>query len=120
MRRRNFILLTIGGVGASIAPACKPHTNPALSRPLFLSTICDPATLRHIGNNYRKTTPAETKEDRLVSLLTTDLPQGSDPTNQLDAKARQDYAAGKTVTIDGWVLSITEARQCALYSLQKP
>jgi hypothetical protein len=31
---------------------------------------------------------------------------------------RDDFAAGRTVLVDGWVLSVTEARQAALYSLR--
>jgi hypothetical protein len=38
---------------------------------------------------------------------------------QLDDAVREDYVAGKVLTINGWVLSLTEARQCALYSLNK-
>jgi hypothetical protein len=30
---------------------------------------------------------------------------------------QRDFAEGRTVLLDGWVLSVTEARQCALYSL---
>ena len=32
-------------------------------------------------------------------------------------QVRDDFAAGRTVVVDGWVLSATEARQCALFSL---
>ena len=120
MKRRNFILLTMAGATSWIAPACKSQKTPDLSRPLFLSTICDLPTLRHIGKTYRTTTPAEAEEQKLINLLDTDGSQTSDPAHQLDAKARQDYASGKIVTIDGWIISITEARQCALYSLQNP
>jgi large subunit ribosomal protein L4 len=35
----------------------------------------------------------------------------------VDDKIRDDFAAGRTVLIDGWVLSLTEARQSALFSL---
>ena len=32
-------------------------------------------------------------------------------------QVRRDFAEGRTVEVQGWVLSVTEARQCALYSL---
>jgi hypothetical protein len=32
---------------------------------------------------------------------------------------RRDFTEGHTVEVQGWVLSITEARQCALYSLAR-
>ena len=120
MKRRNFIYLTIAGAGAMMVPSCKNRSATAFSRPLFLSTVCDGQTLKHIGTTYRTKTPAEAEEDRLLELLTTGLPQGTDQAQQLDSLVRQDYAADRTVTIDGWVLSRTEARQCALFSLQKP
>jgi hypothetical protein len=118
MKRRNFIYLTITGAGAIMVPSCKNRSATAFSRPLFLSTVCDSQILKHIGANYRTKTPAEAEEGRLIELLTSGLPQGTDRAQQLDSLVRQDYAAGRTVTIDGWVLSVTEARQCAVFSLQ--
>ena len=35
----------------------------------------------------------------------------------IDDQVRDDFAAGRTVLVGGWVLSVTEARQCALFSL---
>ena len=36
----------------------------------------------------------------------------------LNQKIQQDFEAGRTVVVNGWVLSQTEARQCALFSSQ--
>jgi hypothetical protein len=117
VKRRSFILLTIAGGLATVTPCCKPRrTLDALTQPFFLSTICDLQTLRQIGTKYRATTPAEAREDVLTQLLTTD----GDQTQQLIHKVNDDFATGRTVTVDGWVLAVTEARQCALYSFQKP
>jgi hypothetical protein len=33
------------------------------------------------------------------------------------AMVRRDFDTGRTVLVNGWVLSATEARQCALFSL---
>lgn len=38
----------------------------------------------------------------------------------LGRQQRQDFAAGRTVTLDGWILSRTEARLCALVALDRP
>jgi hypothetical protein len=35
--------------------------------------------------------------------------------HRLDAQVRGDFVSGATVQLDGWVLSRTEARLCALY-----
>jgi hypothetical protein len=119
MKRRKFIYLSIAGAGAIMVPSCKNRTAAAFSRPLFLSTVCDGQTLKHIGTSYRTKTPAEADKGQLIELLSTGLLQDADQGRQLDSLARQDYAAGRTVIIDGWVLSLTEARQCAVFSLQK-
>jgi len=110
-------LLSIAGGLATVTPFCKSvRISSTLIQPLFLSTICDAQTLGQIGTTYRANTPAEASEDTLIQLLTT----GGDQTNQLIKKVKDDFEAGRTVTVDGWVLAVTEARQCALYSFQKP
>jgi hypothetical protein len=35
--------------------------------------------------------------------------------HRLDARVRGEFASGTTVQLNGWVLSRTEARLCALY-----
>lgn len=124
MQRRRFIFnLTTAAAAAtatattvtSIAgafTACQNHHHAAISRqaqPDFLLQVSDSATIRAIGEAYRKQTPGESNENQITALLG----KNTDPRS-----IRQEYAAGKTVTIKGWVLSVTEARQCALYSLE--
>jgi hypothetical protein len=53
-------------------------------------------------------------------LLTTGLDQSKDHSEQITGKIKADFAAGRTITLEGWVISITEARQCALNSIQMP
>jgi hypothetical protein len=118
VKRRNFLLLTTTGAIATITPFCKTRraAPSTLNTPEFLAAICDAQTLRQIGKKYRATTQAEASEDALIRLLTT----GGDQTEQLSRKVNDDFAAGRTVTLEGWVLAVTEARQCALYTLQLP
>jgi hypothetical protein len=118
MKRRDFLLLTTAGAIATMTPFCKSRrtTFTALNTPKFLAAICDIKTIHKIGTDYRATTPTEAKEDVLTQLLTT----GGDQPEQLIKKVNDDFAAGRTVTIDGWVIAVTEARQCALNSLQLP
>jgi hypothetical protein len=103
-----------------MAPFCKTKTRRAapttLNTPGFLAAICDSQTIRKIGVDYRATTQDEAKENALTQLLTT----GGDQPDQLVKKVNDDFASGRTVTLDGWIIAITEARQCALYSLQLP
>lgn len=68
---------------------------------------------------------AEQKKDQLVNLLLTDtfgkiVPESSDISfiqTLLDQKIHKDFKSGNTVTVKGFVISATEARQCALFSL---
>ncbi len=125
MKRRNFLLLTTAGAIATITPFCKPrHAAPPTPTPLntpdLLGAICDSQTIRKIGTDYRTTTTNESREDQLSGLLTTGLYQNKDQTQQLTTKIKADFAAGRTVTLEGYVISVTEARQCALYSIQLP
>jgi hypothetical protein len=39
------------------------------------------------------------------------------PAESIRSQIQADFAADRTVMLDGWVLSVTEARQCALFSL---
>lgn len=92
-----------------------------------LSHICDAHTIREIGNAYRKQVAAESDKDQLIKLLLTDssgnsISRSSDTTllkSVLSDKVKSDFDKGKIVNIKGWVLSETEARQCALFSFNQ-
>ena len=119
MKRRKFLVLTTVGSIATLTPFCTTRRTPAaLFQPVFLSTLCDLQTLKQIGTTYRKTTPGESRESQLKDLLTTGLSPTDDATQQLSKTANADFAANRTVTINGWIISVTEARQCALLTLQ--
>ena len=66
-----------------------------------------PDRVREIGTRYRAATPRENTADALRTALS----------NSSREKIRDDFEAGRTIVVDGWVLSITEARQAALFSL---
>lgn len=132
MKRRTFIILAGAGAAAIAIPiAIRRHRHNSLAEPLgqpdFLGHICDDATVREIGAAYCARNRDEGQEDQLVSLLIATAEGDGhadrarvDSTRvlqKLDGAIRDDYAAGRVVTLKGWVLSLTEARQCALYSL---
>jgi hypothetical protein len=136
MKRRTFVLLTVTGAVSMTVPftGCgrgNAALIAALARPDVLSRICDVAAIGQIGAAYRAQTPSEARRDQLTELLLANLglpmadkgkkqTVGIDETRLpklLEEKIRDDYAGGRIVIIKGWVLSITEARQSALYSL---
>ena len=96
-----------------------------MSEPLTLKNICDAKTIGEIGAAYRKKEVSDTNEAQLVRLLLTDtegktLPHSSDSLfirSVLENKIKQDFEKDRIIILKGWVLSLTEARQCALFSL---
>lgn len=92
----------------------------ALARPELLAALGD-APIRAIGARYRAMSPGE----RDVAALRHAI-NGSRPftarlfgtvNSGIAELVRDDFVHGLTVVVDGWLLSVTEARQCALYSL---
>ena len=130
MKRKTFIYLSVTGAvatGLSSLYCHKPagHWKTILGQPEFLSHICDAKTILGIGNAYRLLVPTETKADQLVDLLMTNKDgnsiSGTQDSSSIIAFVNQnmekDFKTGETIVVSGWVLSVTEARQCALFSL---
>jgi hypothetical protein len=78
-----------------------------------------PERVRQLGAHYRASTPSENSAAALRAALSSgDSSQSpSIKSRSLDDQIRDDFAAERTVIVDGWVLSVTEARQAALFSL---
>lgn len=112
MKRRNFILSAVAWLGAASGAAYyflrEDDDDPSLATPQFLPLIWDTATIRRIGSQYRKDFPTENSERSLVKFL---HPKPTEDT------ITSDFKNGNIVIVDGWILSVTEARQCALASL---
>jgi hypothetical protein len=123
VKRRKFLFLTTAGAIVTMTPFCRiRHAGPPtpLNTPDLLGAICDSQTIRKIGTEYRTTATNESREDQLTNLLIAGLDQTKDQTQQLNSKIKSDFTAGRAVTLEGYVISVTEARQCALYSIQLP
>ena len=123
MKRRNFLFVSILALVLGLISLWylkfKSATTKALGYPEELSEICDRKTLIHIGNTYRKLTNENTKT-YLEELLLHD--EGMIETNlkmNLRTKVTDDFITGNTILVDGWLLSKTEARQCAFLALSE-
>ena len=129
MKRRSFILLSASGLTALVLPSlgCNhvdANSAKILQLPNQLSHIVDAQTIREIGIAYRKQLAVNVNKDQLMELLLTDnagKPVASSDTTilktVLNNKIKSDFEKGNTLTLKGWILSETEARQCAVYSL---
>ncbi|MFL5562651.1 MAG: hypothetical protein ACJ79K_14360 [Gemmatimonadaceae bacterium] len=92
----------------------------ALARPDVLAAL-GAGPVRAIGARYRAMNHAEGDAASLRRAISASRPfasrflgAASPPLAEL---VRADFAEGRTIVVDGWVLSATEARQCALFSL---
>ena len=129
MKRRTFLLTTAAALAVVSIPVVKYYSNRSKSydpliMPDELSHYCDEKTIREIGINYRKLVPEESEKKKLTELLLTDnngkLTAASDKAQViklLDKKMLKDFNDYKIQVLNGWVISTTEARQCALFSL---
>jgi len=120
--RRRFLQLTTLGLVATLADsACAPSDNrdsAAAAQPQLI-TMLGPERVRLLGSHYRAATPSENTADALRAAISSGhglhIPFVGN--KSLDDRIRDDFAAGRTVVVDGWVLAVTEARQAALFSL---
>ena len=126
MDRRTFLQISaVGAVAISLPMVqCKPRPNELLEFPATLSSLCDEKTIRELGVAYLQKHPGENKTSTLQGLLLEGYAgKGTEDVDAisalLDNKIHTDFKNSRTVILKGWVLSLTEARQCALYSLSK-
>ena len=120
--RRRFLQLTAAGMVASFTnSACAPDNGEdaqALAQPALLEML-GPERAREIGTQYRAAVPKENTAAALRAAISSSQRQRFPwiSRRSIEEQIREDFAAGRTVVVSGWVLSETEARQCALYSL---
>lgn len=121
---------------ATIALACWPRlalgrleSRPAPSLAYRLvGALRQQASATRVGRAFLRAHPAEADVGRLTASLADDLcgqacdpaSAGSSPAGLRAAFARQvraDFTTGRVTRVDGWVLSVTEARLCGLAAL---
>lgn len=123
MKRRSFIVLASAGVAVLAVPTLvySLHENKIdsiLFQPHSLASIWDTDTMNTIGLNYMLKVPKESRERVLVKhLMGNSNGEEGALSDNLDQQIKNDFLTGNTVMVDGWILSVTEARQCALLSL---
>ena len=130
MKRKKFIIISAVAVAAVAIPVTmklrhhrKTRDKP-LEEPKILGNFCNEKDIREIGTAYMKRVPGESQKHELVELLmkndegkrlnSTDITEISD---WLDKKTDKEFRTDNTIVVAGWVVSVTEARQCALFSL---
>jgi hypothetical protein len=120
--RRRFLSVVAAGAASALALGCAggDSTSEAdsLARPELLVALGADA-VRDLGRRYREAVPAERDAASLRAAILSSRPWtarlGLGRTSVAD-QVRADFAEQRTVIVGGWLLSTTEARQCALYA----
>lgn len=129
MKRRHFLRVSIFGAAAAGLPiiGCNAFSgdSQSLSQPFTLGHFCDEEAIREIGKAYQAMEPMAKDAEALRKVLLTDImggnttPKETDrvPARKVKDRITKDFAENLVVTPAGWVISRTEARQCALFTL---
>ncbi|HNP22216.1 MAG TPA: hypothetical protein PKM63_16625 [Panacibacter sp.] len=124
MDRRIFLKLSsfsAAAIGLSLQGCADDELTTALFKPAFFSRFADQQTIHNAGIDYLKSFPSENSKSKLQDLLKEGVDDSARDNlhiqSAIDKKVQLDFDNGFTVISDGWVLSLTEARQCALFSL---
>jgi hypothetical protein len=123
--RRRFLLATVA-LAASVAIG--PRTLALLAELLpeddaaieaVRALIAHRAHAAQLGSAYLAGHPGEGRPALLLHHLAGPLPPRSaaGARDRIAARIRADYASARTVTVEGWILSRTEARLYALVAL---
>lgn len=123
MRRREFIEIAATAAAGMALPASaaahRPDRLTVLATPHLLDVLHDHRLIGALGARYRGTALRNDNVDTIIARLLADLDTARDHSleQRVHERVRHDFAEGRTVKVNGWILAVTEARQCALYSL---
>lgn len=126
MNRRYFIDIISRSLPFVFLPmvgcSSKNYIEEIISIPYSLSYFVTENQILTIGKEYLKLFPDEADYSFLKDILYKKPDSGI--LNEYDLKViqniinkevRKDYQDDRTIILNGWILSITEARQCAIY-----
>lgn len=117
------MLMAVIAFGRGVAPAAA-KANVGSSLWSLLAPVSDAAA--HLGRAYLATVPTEADRTSLLRALERDIPglrettaggRIDDTRTLLRARIADDYRNGRIAEPDGWIISQTEARLCALHAV---
>ena len=129
MTRRAFVIKTaLAGSAIIVAGLLKWKyfgvRKLPLAYPLVLSNFCNEETIRNIGIKYLSLRPDQNSKTGLIARLLNGIgkkemgsSEYSEIAGEVEMKAEEEFRTSQTLIIKGWVVSETEAQQCALLAL---
>jgi hypothetical protein len=129
--RRLFIVTALGLTATTLAVRLglkreAIHDDSATDAQRLLRAFSNHESAAELGRAYLATAPREGSPTVLVELITAKLPAGSAELRTADdgqirsllaQQVKEDFSSGNSVAVDGWIISKTEARLCALATL---
>jgi hypothetical protein len=130
MERRKFVQVTsLVSLGVFLPfSSCnnsQSELENILSLPISLSYILDKDGISQVGKAYKIKKPEESNAKLLKKILMGEFENESKKKLSHDAtliidylldKINEDFKLNRIIELNGWILSETEARQCALFS----
>ncbi len=132
MNRREFLVVSLGGACAVFLQARRSRTTTAglprqdLLRARLSGLLRHTDSARIVGREYLHRYPQEATVPVLLGLIAAEGTGGQAALSKvadaelralLDHEMRRDFSDEKVVQLQGWILSVTEARLCALMAL---
>ncbi len=123
MKRRDFLVglssvAVLSAAGTYFYSIRDIDYDPEIAEPFFLSHIWDDETIHKIGRKYLSESSIDKDEQELAKqILKKNGTQAPESIQRINEQIAEDFKNDQTVLVDGWILSVTEARQCGLYSL---
>jgi hypothetical protein len=124
--RRRLLGLVAGAAALAAFPAATfPATGDLRLARRLVELFAAPESAAQVGRRYLRAAPQEASVRRRVAAIAAE-PNGSGWLEalgpaalraELGARIRGDFAAGRLVRLDGWMLSATETRLMALAAL---
>jgi hypothetical protein len=115
MKRRRFVILAMAGTAAVSLPLTQCGSDGNTDRPELLYTLIGKSKTLEIGKAYVERFPSESDRNKLTALISATL--NEQPASPDNVRIQNEFRNGKVVIINGWILSLTEARQSALHYL---
>lgn len=108
-------MLALAGTAAASLPLSRCGSDSDNNRPDLLYHMIGRNKTIEIGKAYVERFPSESDRHKLTALLSATL--NEQPASPVNVRIQNEFRNSKVVIIKGWILSITEARQSALYYL---
>ena len=126
MNRRKFVWVSSAATLAILIPLNSFNDDSILTHPSSLVSIFGKDTVKKIGKLYLKKTHQKNNKKYIKTLLLNSFKNEIsfksslnyfEIKNLLNQKIKKDFEINRVIELNGWILSETEAQQCALMYL---